>query len=48
MNGKVNTISDKTKMIDFLFDFNKNKIKIAKGNAETKDNKNKINEAVTK
>ena len=48
MNGKVNKISDKTKMIDFLFDFNKNKIKIARGNAETKDNKNKINEAVTK
>ena len=48
MNGRVITINDKTKMIDFLFDFNKNKIKIAKGNAETKDNKNKINEAVTK
>ena len=47
-NGIVNTISERTKIIDFLFDFNKNKIKIAMGTAETNDNKNKIVEAVTK
>tara|TARA_Y100001933_G_scaffold140882_1_gene139776 strand:+ start:370 stop:555 length:186 start_codon:yes stop_codon:yes gene_type:complete len=47
-NGIVNTISERTKIIDFLLDFNKNKIKIAMGTAETNDNKNKIVEAVTK
>ena len=47
-NGIVNTISERTKIIDFLFDLNKNKIKIAMGTAETNDNKNKITEAVIK
>ena len=47
-NGIVNTISERTKIIDFLFDLNKNKIKIAMDTAETNDNKNKITEAVIK
>ena len=48
ISGKVNTNNDKNNIKIFLFVLNKNKIKIAIGNALTKDSKNKTINTVIK
>ena len=48
ISGKVNTNNDKNNIKIFLFVLNKNKIKIAIGNALTKDSKNKTVNTVIK